>query len=461
MSPDIYLGFAALFINYFLKVAVACLLCWILSTLVNTSRQRFSLWLGFTLGSLAYWLYAVTSFSFSVFSAGDAGTVLHLVSRAHQFLVPTKFQFAIVIFGRILGSAYILGVLLLISVGIWKRVRLRLLLRQGTAPSAELQQLFSEMCRQFGVRHCELLILSGINSPATVYWWRPRIVLPQVCGELNESTLIADILSHELAHVARRDYLWSSISDVICGLLFFHPGVWQARKQMRIQREMACDHAVVSARPEHRVDYAHTLTRVARLILPRKYRPLGIDFATAPSLLRHRVEAILNDSEKASRGKRFSRALAGTVLIGGYGFLCAVVAIAISFVPAVQPRSTSVTASPNSLAVSTPAHKVRRPRSQPEEQSYIAESPAYRLPSAATSSYAAESSASSAEPVTDSQSTAPFPTFPDSGRRSVPVGKTVESVIVSTVGTVLANDKDERPTTTATTTPTPTPTKRK
>lgn len=302
------------------------------------------------------------------------------------------------------------------------------------------------MCRHLGVRNCELLVLSGVNSPATVYWWRPRIVLPQFCEKLGESSLVTDILSHELAHVARRDYLWSSISDLVCGLLFFHPGVWQARKQMRIQREMACDQVVVAAWPEHRADYAQTLTQVARLILPQKYPIIGIDFATASSLLRHRVEAILEGSKKSSVGKRFLRAVAGTAMVGGYGFLCSVLAFAIAFVPSVQPRTAPETAPAKASSAPAPVHKMRRARTEPEEQSYIQESPAYRLPSAsASSAYPAEPSTDSAEPRDDLRaSSAPFPTFPGAGRRSVPVTRTVESVIVSTVGTVLGNDKDDR-----------------
>ena len=452
MSPDVYLGVASLLISYFLKVAVACLLCWILAALLQTPRQKFTLWLGLIFGSLVYWLYAVSAFSASSLSAATVGgEVLRPVSQLpHALLVPARFQEATLILGRVLGSAYILGVLLLATIGMWKRFRLRVLLRQGSTPSTGLQHLFSEMCRHFGVRHCELLVLSGVSSPATVYWWRPRIVLPQVCEQLGESGPLADILSHELAHVARRDYLWSSISDAICGLLFFHPAVWQARKQMRIQREMACDLAVVSARPEHRADYAQTLTRIARLCLPRTYPVVGIDFAAAPSLLRHRVEAILDEPEKSSRTRAISRVLAGALLAGAYGFLCSALAVAVAFAPSSRAQGASVAILPNSPAVSAPAHKTRRPRTQPEAEQLIAESPAYRLPSGSdSSSYTADSYAGPAEQgiVDSTPSNGPLPTLADPKRDSTSPGRTVESVIVATVGTVLgggSSDKDDR-----------------
>lgn len=446
MSPDIYLGFIALFINYFLKVAVACLLCWVLALLLRTPRQRFTVWLGFVLGSLAYWFYAVTTFSLSAFSAADGDAGVHSVARTqHQFLVPARFQYSIMISGRILGGAYILVVVLLVMLGAWKRIRLRSLLRPATPPSAGLQHLFSEMSRHFGVRHCDLLVVSQVNSPATVYWWRPRVVLPQACEQMGDTSVIADVLSHELAHVARHDYLWSSICDMACGMLFFHPGIWQARKQMRIHREMACDQAVVSARPEHRADYAHTLTQVARLKLPRKYPAIGVDFAATPSLLRHRVEAILDESENGSAAKNFSRFVAGAALICVYALLCSALAVAIAFVPSERPRSVATTASPATAAVPVSAHKIKRSHTQPEEQSFIAESPAYRLPSGPSlSPYTPESNTSFGDHAADRlAANGGSRTVPPNSRRTTSVGS-VESVIVSTVGTVLAGDKDDR-----------------
>ena len=447
MSPDLYLGFAALFISYFLKVAVACLLCWMLVALFNTPQQRFTVWFIFLLGSLAYWLYAIGDFSASVLLAGSTGGVLPAVAKSpHELLLPARFQSNTLILGRVLGAVYVLGVLSLVAAGVWKRIRLRLLLRQRTAPSAGLQSLFSQMCRQFGVRHCELSVLPGVKSPATVYWWRPRIVLPQLCEQVNDNVLMADVLSHELAHVSRRDYLWSRISDMVCGLLFFHPAAWQARKQMRIHREMACDFAVVASRPEHRADYAQTLTRVARLALPRKYPVVGIDFAAAPTLLRHRVEAILDEPQKGSRGRTVCHAFAGAGLVVAFGFLCSMMAFAIAFAPSSQPRMATVADSPDGNNASVAVRKTRHSHPQPEGQQLITESPAYRLPSNANSRvYGAEpaANASNAEREPSNDPSAMYPA-PASGRSPASVGKTVEAVIVSTVGTVIAGDKDDR-----------------
>jgi beta-lactamase regulating signal transducer with metallopeptidase domain len=35
-------------------------------------------------------------------------------------------------------------------------------------------------------------------------------------------------------------------------LLFFHPAVWYAVRKMQVERELACDHAVISESPARR-----------------------------------------------------------------------------------------------------------------------------------------------------------------------------------------------------------------
>ena len=100
-------------------------------------------------------------------------------------------------------------------------------------------------------------------------------------------------MRHELVHVVRRDYLVSTVADVIATILFFHPAVWAARKRMRLERELACDLAVVNACPEHRADYAGSLTNLARLKLTNQRRLPGVGFSSPTSFLGTRVRSIL------------------------------------------------------------------------------------------------------------------------------------------------------------------------
>jgi beta-lactamase regulating signal transducer with metallopeptidase domain len=456
MHPDLCLQFAGALAGFFLKVAIGYLSCLLLSRLLGGPRQKFAIWLGFMLGSLAYWLYLGALF---LPSDANSRTASHATQQqipflAHQFFLPANFQYPAMIVGGILAGIYAAGVLFLLSRAIWNRIELCSLLRQAHEPSNDLTRLFREMCRNLGGQRCQLFVVSGLSSPATVYWWRPRILLPPICEQLGAGPQMEDILWHELTHVARRDYFWSNLNGLVCGLLFFHPAVWQARKQMRIQREIACDLAVVAARPEHRADYAYTLTRVARLCLPRKYPAMGIDFAASASLLADRVNAILNQPQQASWLGKIYRFGASLALAGAYGFLCFTFAVVVAFSdPGQSPQTVIQAQSALKMAHSERAPRtVRRSISAPVK-SIITESPAYRLQASPDSSaYSPAGSVISEGNRTSEAAPSGRPVWPAPRPPSRSASTTLGSVIAATVGAIGGQgsnsgsgpDKDDR-----------------
>jgi beta-lactamase regulating signal transducer with metallopeptidase domain len=97
-----------------------------------------------------------------------------------------------------------------------------------------------------GVTNAVRLVRSNsITTPATVGLLRPIIVIPsdtELAGEELET-----ILTHECAHVARRDNLLSVIESIAGSALWFHPLVWIARRVLNAAREEVCDAVVVSS----------------------------------------------------------------------------------------------------------------------------------------------------------------------------------------------------------------------
>jgi hypothetical protein len=226
--------------------------------------------------------------------------------------------------------AYVVAAFLMIAFMAVKHVRLRLLLRRAVEPSQALNALFAEIAGEFGVSRAQLLILSGLKSPATAGWWNPRILLPEVCEELGPTPQVADVLCHELVHVKRRDYLCAVLGDLICCLLFFHPAIWKARKSMVLQAELACDLAVLEARPGNRADYADSLTYFVRLRMLQEGFSLGVDFAASASL-GLRIRTILSTPAAVPSWKRFSQTTAGVALLGAFAVLAPAVSIPLSF----------------------------------------------------------------------------------------------------------------------------------
>jgi beta-lactamase regulating signal transducer with metallopeptidase domain len=107
-------------------------------------------------------------------------------------------------------------------------------------------------------RSVRLLRSPSIATPATVGLLRPIIVIPtdtQLAGAELET-----ILTHECAHIVRRDNLLSVIESIAGSALWFHPLVWIARRVLDAAREEACDAVVVSSGDAN--TYLTALTKV-------------------------------------------------------------------------------------------------------------------------------------------------------------------------------------------------------
>ena len=77
--------------------------------------------------------------------------------------------------------------------------------------------------------------------------------LLQACGDfpawMLETTPAEElkyILLHELAHLRRRDDWTNLAQKILKALLFFLPSVWWIERRLSLDREMACDDAVLA-----------------------------------------------------------------------------------------------------------------------------------------------------------------------------------------------------------------------
>ena len=396
MTPEVSLHFAAIFLNYFLRVAVAYLACWMLNRLLKKPGQRFAVWVMFLMGSGVYWLGLIFTELNAWSSSGGVGfhSAGHAAGAAHSLTVPLAWGQQISIAVQIAGLAYAAATLLMIGLTVVKHVRLRLLLRRTVEPSQALHGLFTEICRELGVSRAKLFILPGLKSPATAGWWNPRILLPDVCEELGPTPQVADVLCHELLHVARRDYFWAGLGDLICCLLFFHPAAWNARKRMVLQAELACDLAVLEARPGNRADYADSLTYFVRLRMLQEGFSLGVDFAASTSL-GLRIRTILATPVAVPWWKRFSQMTAGVALLGCMGVLAPLLSIPLSFAAPVSEQASTQTpaetVAEHARVVRHASHRATARAATPDTlttlrtQAYVPETPAYTMRSESNS----------------------------------------------------------------------------
>ena len=179
-----------------------------------------------------------------------------------------------------------------------RRLRLRDTVSQARLVASELETIFGEECGRLQISRCVIRELPGLSSPGTAYVWNPVVIMPEGIGAYLDDEQIVDVLCHELMHVKRLDFLWNSLSELAACLLFFHPAVWLALRNLSRDRELACDMAVMDLRHGRRPDYALCLTQLARRrILGLRLEPpshLGL----LDSFLAFRVKTLLAERRR-------------------------------------------------------------------------------------------------------------------------------------------------------------------
>ncbi len=93
---------------------------------------------------------------------------------------------------------------------------------------------------------------SRLATAATVGWRRPVILLSQGWREWSDEQL-RSVLAHELAHVARGDFLTTVLAQLGLVLHFYHPLVHWLVSRLRLEQELAADAIAAKAVGDPRV----------------------------------------------------------------------------------------------------------------------------------------------------------------------------------------------------------------
>jgi beta-lactamase regulating signal transducer with metallopeptidase domain len=159
-----------------------------------------------------------------------------------------------------LGLAWLAGMLLfqvriLLAVG-----RARGLVRQSRIlDDPGLLSRFHRLRSALGLSDRIVLRVSSILSvPAAWGILKPVVLIPASCLARVTPAQLEGILAHELAHIRRHDVLANLVQMGIEGLFFFNPFAWWIGRQIRLEREVCCDHLAVAATGEPAA-YARTL----------------------------------------------------------------------------------------------------------------------------------------------------------------------------------------------------------
>ena len=172
-----------------------------------------------------------------------------------------------------------------------------------------------ERCRNIlGPRKITVLASSRVAVPVAIGAFRPVVILPEsLLGEADLPLLLSS-LGHEAAHIARCDYLFNLLYELISLPLWFHPAMRLVLRRIRQTRELRCDEIVTERLLEPRI-YAQSLVQLAGAALPfgRSAATITVGIADA-DILEERIMKILKNSP-ARLGRRSALILTALLFV--------------------------------------------------------------------------------------------------------------------------------------------------
>ena len=324
----------------------------------DSSRTRFAVWfVALIVIALFPWVGPFSTSSRLAAPAPATGAVT----------LPESFAFYISvvwIIGAALGLAHV-------AHGLYRLLRLK-----GTCIPVDRDQLDPILCSSLDEiqshRRVALCVSDTVRVPAAVGYFRPIVVFPLwALAEIPPAELNA-ILLHELAHLRRYDD-WTNLGQkLVKAVLFFHPVIWFIESRLTLEREMACDDAVLAASFSPRA-YAESLVSLAEKSFLRR----GVQLAQAAvghvKQLRLRLVEILRKDKHRQGSVRLGKSAVAMMSLAGiiatYGICHApqLIAFSTDAPPIVSASSASHTISDAAEFHLQPVNLAYNARRQPNQ----------------------------------------------------------------------------------------------
>ncbi|MDR3234867.1 MAG: hypothetical protein LBT46_14610, partial [Planctomycetaceae bacterium] len=139
------------------------------------------------------------------------------------------------------------------------------LLRKKAQKDLSFDGFVEEIRKKFRIwRRVRFELTETVPIPLALGVFRSYILFPASAKNWTEEKNRA-ILLHELAHIARGDLVWQNVVYAACIVYWFHPFVWFAARQVKIEQEFACDDMVLES-GQRNSDYASVLLDLSKSI---------------------------------------------------------------------------------------------------------------------------------------------------------------------------------------------------
>lgn len=160
-------------------------------------------------------------------------------------------------------------------------------------------EIASELSAQLKIAPPPLRTHPKIRGPFLAGLRRPAIYLPSDYAEQYGASTLRAVLSHELAHMVRKDCAWLSFQQILNTIFWFHPLYHAASNRLIQAAEEACDAIVVSldCPPQ---EYAASLLALVERSQNRREPAHTLGVTPIRSSVGKRIRLILDRSRQAA-----------------------------------------------------------------------------------------------------------------------------------------------------------------
>lgn len=262
-------------------IGILLLARWIFKNNLS-SRMQYNLWF-LLLGLLAVpfipfrlislpqtfsWLYSLRSNTVTTTGetagANSAGNANWMNNFALSVSSETPF-----VTGYILFAIWIAGMIAVILLVIKSSLRLHTLQKSALPlQNPEVRRLYNRCLNEMEItKKIPVYSTAFLKSPIIAGLLKPCIYLPiHLISDYNETDM-RYMLLHELQHYKHKDAFASYLMNLAGVIYWFNPFIWYALKEMRDDREIACDTSVLKMLDEEAYeDYGNTLINFAEKV---------------------------------------------------------------------------------------------------------------------------------------------------------------------------------------------------
>ena len=231
-----------------------------------------------------------------------------------------------------------------VGIGLWHVHTLR-----RSCEAVDLEALDAQVTNTLernSQRGVALCVSDEVEVPTAIGLLRPAVVLPRWVIEELSAAELNQILLHELAHLRRFDDWTNLAQKIVKALFFFHPAVWWIERKISLEREMACDDAVLEETENPRA-YAECLAHLAEKTFVQRSIALAQAALGKMRQTSLRVAQILSGDRKGATGRSWKL---GVPVLAGFAVVCVAGIARAPRLVAFSDGGTSV--SPNAARVS-------------------------------------------------------------------------------------------------------------